>query len=328
VILPTPKERFFLQEERRFNILIFSKESSRVKRLKISGGWLGFLALSVCVLLLALGFLSWHYFRAREARLHLASLREEDQIQKSKLGLLADKVSHLENQISKIREFDSKLRVVANLEPPPSSMLGVGGPNPEDAREEMILQGDQTGLIQQMKLDLERLSMEARVEQESLQQLEGLLEGKREQLASTPSIIPTRGWLSSGFGYRISPFTGLVQMHEGIDISNAVGTPIGAPADGLVVRVGREYGYGKVLVVNHGYGIVTRYGHLHRIHVKIGQKIKRGHLIAEIGNTGRSTGPHLHYEVKIDQVSVDPRKYILFGYPESTQIGRTLSFAK
>lgn len=294
----------------------------------MSGGWLGLLALFICASLFVLIFLSWHYFKAREAAIHLASLREENQIQRSKLCLFADKISHLENQISRIREFDSKLRVIANLEPPPPSTLGVGGPTPKDIREEMILQKDQPGLIQQMKEDLERLSIDARVERTSLQRLEGLLEGKREHLACTPSILPTRGWLSSGFGYRISPFTGTIQMHEGIDISNAIRTPISAPADGLVVKVGREYGYGKVIVINHGYGIITRYGHLHKAHVKIGQKIKRGDLIAEIGNSGRSTGPHLHYEVRVNNVPVDPRKYILFGYKESSTIGPKISFTE
>jgi len=317
-----------LQKERHLNILLFSKNSSRVRRLKVSGWWLGLLAVLVCAFLFVLGFLGLQYLRTREGRIQLTALREENQIQESKLGFLADEISSLEKQVSTIREFDSKLRVIADLEPPPPSTLGVGGPTPEDIREERILQGDEAGLIQQMKADLDRLSNEANVEQGSLRRLEGLLEGKREQLACTPSILPARGWLSSGFGYRISPFTGAVQMHEGIDISNAIGSPIVAPADGLVTNVGREYGYGKVLVINHGYGIITRYGHLHRIHVKIGQKIKRGDPIGEIGNTGRSTGPHLHYEVKISKVAVDPRKYILFGYPESSQIGRTFSFTK
>jgi len=315
-----------LQEEGRLNILIFSKKSSKVKRLKISGVWLGFLALLICAFLFALVFFSWHYLKAREDSLLLTLLREENQFQKSKLSLFADRISHLEDEIVRNREFDSKVRVVANLEPPPPYSLGVGGPTPKDIREEMILQRDQAGLIKQMKEDLERLSMEAEVGQASLQRLEGLLEGRREQLACTPSILPTRGWLTSGFGYRISPFAGTIQMHEGIDISNAIGTPIVAPADGLVVKVGREYGYGKVLVINHGYGMVTHYGHLHKADVKIGQKVKRGDLIAEIGNTGRSTGPHLHYEVRANNVPVDPRKYILFGYPESSVIARTSPF--
>ncbi len=317
-----------MREERQFNVLVFSKRSSRVRRLKISRVWLGFLGLCICAFLSGLVFLGWHYFEARAARLRLSSLREENQIQKSKIGLFADRMTHLEDQISRVREFDSKVRVIADLEPSPSPNLGVGGPSPRTIREDMLLQKDQTGLIRQMKDDLERLSLEIQVENASLQRLEGLLEGKREQLASTPSILPSRGWLSSGFGYRISPFTGTIQMHEGIDISNSVGTPVVAPADGLVVKVGREYGYGKVLVINHGYGITTRYGHLHKADVKIGQKVKRGDLIAEVGNTGRSTGPHLHYEVLVNNVAVDPRKYILFGYPGSSPLGRTLSLAK
>jgi septal ring factor EnvC (AmiA/AmiB activator) len=317
-----------LQEERQYNILVFSKKSSKVRRLKISAIWLGLLALCMCAFIFVLVYLSWQYSEARQARLRLASLREESQFQKAKIGLFADRISHLEDQISGVREFDSKVRVLADLEPLPPPTLGVGGATPQDIREEMLLQKDQPGLINQMKKDLERLSLEVQVEQASLQRLEGLLEGKREQLASTPSILPTRGWISSGFGYRISPFTGTVQMHQGIDISNSIGTVIVAPADGLVVKVGREYGYGKVVVINHGYGISTRYGHLHKAHVKIGQDVKRGLLIGEVGNTGRSTGPHLHYEVMVNNLAVDPRKYILFGYPGSSPIGNTLSLAR
>jgi murein DD-endopeptidase MepM/ murein hydrolase activator NlpD len=301
-----------LQEEGRLNILIFSNESSRVRRLKISGRWIWLFLSSIWVLIIVLVFFATHHFDARKAQGLLSSLKEENQLQKFKLGRLADGMSQLESQVSKIREFDSKLRVVANLDPPPPLTSSPSSRIQEGVREKMILNGDEAGLLQQIVADLERLSADARVEQASLKSLEGLLEGKREQLASTPSILPTKGWMSSGFGYRTSPFTGALHMHEGIDISNAIGTPVVAPADGLVVKVGREYGYGKILVINHGRGIVTRYGHLHRIHAKIGQKIRRGDLIAEVGNTGRSTGPHLHYEVKVNKVSVDPRKYILF----------------
>ncbi|NIQ37312.1 MAG: peptidoglycan DD-metalloendopeptidase family protein [Proteobacteria bacterium] len=296
--------------------------------MKISGIWLGLLTMCLCAFIAVLVYLSWQYSEARQARRRLASLREESQFQKAKIGLFVDRISHLEDQISGVREFDSKVRVLADLEPLPPPTLGIGGPTPKDIREEMLLQKDQPGLIDQMKKDLERLSLEIQVEQASLQRLEGLLEGKREQLASTPSILPARGWISSGFGYRISPFTGTVQMHQGIDISNSIGTAIVAPADGLVVKVGREYGYGKVIVINHGYGISTRYGHLHKAHVKIGQGVKRGLLVGEVGNTGRSTGPHLHYEVLVNNVAVDPRKYILFGYPGSSSMGSTLSLAR
>jgi len=162
-----------------------------------------------------------------------------------------------------------------------------------------------------MRQDLRRLDEEATVEGKSLGELEGLLQNKRVLLTHTPSLWPTRGWLTSGFGYRISPFTGLRQRHEGIDISNRIGTPIIAPADGVVTNIGREWGFGKILVISHGFGFITRFAHLDRIDVKIGQKVKRGEEVAKMGSTGRSTGPHLHYEVRVNGVPVNPLKYIL-----------------
>jgi len=220
----------------------------------------------------------------------------------------------LEKKIAGMREFDRRLRLLANLEGSEEStsrFFGVGGPSPEDIRETLLLQRNEEELMKQMRQDLERLDEEASAEGNSLRELEGLLQNKRAQLIHTPSIWPTRGWFTSGFGYRISPFTGLRQMHAGIDISNRVGTPIVAPADGLVTNIGREWGFGKILVISHGFGFTTRYGHLERIEVKIGQKVKRGQKVAEMGSTGRSTGPHLHYEVKLNGVPVNPMKYVL-----------------
>ena len=117
--------------------------------------------------------------------------------------------------------------------------------------------------------------------------------------------------MTSGFAYRRSPFTGRREFHKGLDIANRVGTPIIAPASGVVARTGREGGYGRTIVVNHGYGLSTRYAHLHRILVKPGQLISRGDKIALLGNSGRSTGSHLHYEVRLNSVPVNPSRYIL-----------------
>ena len=137
------------------------------------------------------------------------------------------------------------------------------------------------------------------------------LEDQKSLLASTPSIWPVRGWLTSTFGYRTSPFTGRREMHKGLDIATRSGTPIIAPADGLVVFSGREGGFGNMIVIDHGYGITTRYGHCSALDAKLGQKIKRGDVIARVGNTGRSTGPHVHYEVAVNGVPVNPSRYIL-----------------
>ena len=145
----------------------------------------------------------------------------------------------------------------------------------------------------------------------SLEELHALLDDQRSILNSTPSIWPTRGFVSSTFGYRVSPFTSVKKMHEGLDLAAPKGTDVVAPADGVVTFSGVKGAYGNIIVVDHGYGLVTRYGHLSKVLVEPGQQVKRGSSIARVGNTGRSTGDHLHYEVRIDGVPVNPTRYIL-----------------
>ena len=297
-----------------YNILIFSKKASAIKRYRIPRLLAKLILLVIPVFLIALGYFSFDYMILREQVQELDSLREETQLQRSQVRFFSEKIGEVEKKIAGMREFDRRLRILANLEgseDKTSSFLGVGGPSPEDIRETLLLQRNEAELVKQMRQDLRRLDEEATVEGKSLGELEGLLQNKRVLLTHTPSLWPTRGWLTSGFGYRISPFTGLRQRHEGIDISNRIGTPIIAPADGVVTNIGREWGFGKILVISHGFGFITRFAHLDRIDVKIGQKVKRGEEVAKMGSTGRSTGPHLHYEVRVNGVPVNPLKYIL-----------------
>ncbi len=130
-------------------------------------------------------------------------------------------------------------------------------------------------------------------------------------LSATPTIRPARGWFTSKFGYRISPFTNRPVMHNGLDIAAPPGSPIMAPADGVVSFAGYDAGYGKLVSIDHGYGVVTRYGHTSQIFVEVGQHVKRRDVIAAVGTTGRSTGPHVHYEVRVNNVPVDPQNYLL-----------------
>jgi hypothetical protein len=297
-----------------YNILIFSKKASAIKRYRLPRPLAKLILFLIPIFFILLGYFSFDYVIMRQNVKELSRLREETQLQRSQTHFFSEKIGILEKKIAGMREFDRRLRLLANLEGSEEStrrFFGVGGPSPEDIRETLLLQRNEEELMKQMRQDVERLDEEATAEGNSLRALESLLQNKRSQLTHTPSIWPTRGWFTSGFGYRISPFTGLRQMHEGIDISNRIGTPIIAPADGLVTNIGREWGFGKILVMSHGFGFTTRYGHLNRIEVKIGQKVKRGQKIAEIGNTGRSTGPHLHYEVKLNGVPVNPMKYVL-----------------
>jgi hypothetical protein len=297
-----------------YNILIFSKKASTIRRFRFPRLLAQLICLAIPICFILLGYFSFDYVMMRQEVLELNRLREETQLQRSQILFFSEKIGEVEKKIAGMREFDRRLRMLANLESSGDGMkrfLGVGGPPPADIRETLLLQGNEAELVQQMRHDLERLDGEAAGEGDSLRELESLLQNKEVQLANTPSIWPARGWLTSGFGYRISPFTGLRQRHEGIDISNRVGAPVIAPADGLVTNIGREWGFGKILIISHGFGFTTRYAHLHRINVKIGQKVNRGIQVGEIGNTGRSTGPHLHYEVMVNGVPVNPMKYIL-----------------
>ena len=152
---------------------------------------------------------------------------------------------------------------------------------------------------------------QSQLEEQDAMDLWARLSEKKDILFSTPSLTPTRGWLSSRFGYRLSPFTNRTSMHNGVDIAAPPGTPVVATADGRVIFEGYERGYGNVIVVDHGYGVVTRYGHNAENKVHVGQKVKRGQPIATVGNTGRSTGPHLHYEIRKDGIPVNPITYFL-----------------
>lgn len=147
-------------------------------------------------------------------------------------------------------------------------------------------------------------------EQETQDILERLGE-KRTLLASTPTRIPTLGYITSDYGIRVSPYDGRRKMHEGIDIANRYGADIIAPADGLVKFAGVKPGYGKIVVLDHGNGIETRYAHNSKSYVNPGDRVRRGQKIAAVGNTGHSTGPHCHYEVHANGLPVDPCSYIL-----------------
>jgi murein DD-endopeptidase MepM/ murein hydrolase activator NlpD len=165
-------------------------------------------------------------------------------------------------------------------------------------------------LIDKIQASLDETSGAAKTQEASFKEITNYLSRQRSVVAATPSIWPLKGWITSGFGKRASPLTGEPGRHYGVDIANEVGSPIRVTADGLVTYAGWENGYGRVVVVEHGYGFSTRYGHCSRVDVKVGDQVKRGQVIAYVGSTGRSTGSHLHYEVRIHGIPVDPEKYL------------------
>jgi murein DD-endopeptidase MepM/ murein hydrolase activator NlpD len=156
-------------------------------------------------------------------------------------------------------------------------------------------------------------SMGARAQQLAgrLDTVETKLEERVRWISSTPAIAPVKGIFTSGFGYRADPMTGERGIHQGVDIAAPAGQPVHASADGIVMRAGEVTGLGRAVYLAHGYGLVTRYGHMSRVDVKPGQRLKRGDVLGLVGNTGRSTGYHLHYEVRLDGEPVNPLGYIL-----------------
>jgi len=233
--------------------------------------------------------------------------------QRNQLQSFAHEINNLKSSLISLNDFESKIRIMANLEHKSNqaSLLAVGGSMPDDLDPNLPLSKDHDRLVREMHDHIEHVQQASSVQGNSFESLMKSLKSKRNLLAATPSLRPTKGWFSSNFGYRVSPFTGRKEFHKGLDIANRKGTPIIAPADGVVTYSAKKWLIGNMISIDHGYGMVTRYGHIDKLLKKKGNRVKRGEVIALMGNTGRSTGPHLHYEVRLNGVPVNPVKYIL-----------------
>ncbi len=166
-------------------------------------------------------------------------------------------------------------------------------------------------VINSLKTELKHLSRQIVEEEESFKELIDTIMEIESRWAGTPSIWPVKGWVTSSFGPRVSPFTGRRAMHNGLDIAARRGTKVTASADGTIYKIGFDNELGRGIFIRHGHGKTTIYGHLDRQVVSIDQEVKRGQVIGYVGSTGKSTGPHLHYEVRVNNISVDPMRFIL-----------------
>ncbi len=226
---------------------------------------------------------------------------------------VASELAEMEDRMVRLQIMDARIRKLAHLDSG-NKILGLGGPEEFSLRKRMRgLRENTQRLIMDVKRDLLRVRRAAWEQEESFHVLEEFLKSREALLVHTPLGYPVRGWITSPYGYRRDPFTGRREFHEGVDIAAPIGAPIRAPADGVVVFAGRKVGYGKMVILDHGYGYSTAYGHCSKILVRIGQRVKRGQIIAKVGDTGRSTAPHLHYEVRVGKVAVNPYYYLKLG---------------
>jgi murein DD-endopeptidase MepM/ murein hydrolase activator NlpD len=249
--------------------------------------------------------------RVDHLRSNLRTQAEQVAQQQSQIVSFSNKINYLNAQLADLHDFEKKIRIIANLETgkSESSLFGVGGSDPEDLDPSTILVQDYQDLVRDMHVEINAIDRASHTQRDSFSSIFSQLEGKRNLLASTPSIRPAKGWISSRFGYRESPFTGRREFHRGIDIAAQAGTPITAPADGIITFAGDKGLMGNMVTIEHGFGMVTRYGHTQKILIKKGDRVKRGQEIALVGNTGRSTGPHVHYEIHLNGVAVNPMNY-------------------
>jgi len=241
--------------------------------------------------------------------------KQSDEIvnQRRQIQEFASEINTLKTNLVKLNSFEKKIRIIADIGETggQDNLFGVGGSIPEDLDARLPLTEKHDSLIREMHEQTRQMNQASNLQQDVFESLYKDLDSQRNLLSSTPAIRPTKGWTSSRFGYRTSPFTGLREFHKGLDIANRKGTPVIASADGIITFAGRNGFLGKTVKIDHGHGMVTRYGHLQKMLKKRGERVKRGDVIALMGNTGRSTGSHLHYEVFLNGIPVNPKKYIL-----------------
>lgn len=301
--------------KKHYTIIIFPEISGKPIKFKISKFlFKSFATLAVISSFLFISasiFFSHRYSIINMEAKEVGKLRTETKTQKLQIYKFVKQVKEFEKKMADLEKFDRKLRIITAIdqaEEATSEKWGIGGPSEEILNDGKISLN--ATAFERLEIDLKQLKAQADLQEISFFQLDQFFKDRQSLLSSTPSIWPAKGWVTSAFGYRNSPYTGLREMHEGIDIAARIHSKVVAPADGIVIRSGRDYVLGVMIEIDHGYGVITRYGHNSKYFVKVGDRVKRGQVIAYVGNTGRSTGPHLHYEVLLNGIPVNPMRYI------------------
>ena len=330
-----------------YTVVIFRGSTAKPLRFSFPRKFVRKLLIVGAVIIAADLFVVSHYVVRTGEVLELSAFREEAMSARQQTVAFSTAIDDLKKKISGIKEVNQRLRVMLGIDTPKTGDMtnGRGGeetPLPENGSyspssknssvESSLPQGssaedamvsrdsryavggqeiNEQELVSAVRKDLAWLKKEADTQEQSVQELSLVAEKKSSRWAATPSIWPVKGWVTSGFGPRVSPFTEKPAWHDGLDIGAAANAPVHAPAQGRVINVGFDPKLGNVVKLDHGYGIQTLYGHLAKSLVKEGQRVKRGDVVGLVGSTGLATGPHLHYMVKVNGQSFDPTRYIL-----------------
>jgi len=318
-----------------FSLIVVADETAPVRRFEIRKKLVKQAIWGAGIFAVVMLGLVVDYVRVRVDNRELDGLRSETIERREQVADFQSTLADVDAQLTRLQDFERKVRIIANLPgsagtggeeitaagDPQSDAVPVGGGfegamegeypvAPASRLPQVKPDAPEKERVSLLRQGAEYLGVVAESQNATLEELVVALEGKRRHLASSPSIWPTKGWLTSRYGNRISPFTGRTQFHAGLDIAGAPGTDIIAPAEGEVVFAGKRGPLGNSVIIDHGYGVRTQYGHTSEVFVKKGEHVKRGDTIAALGNTGRSTGPHLHYVVEVNGKTRDPLDYI------------------
>jgi len=315
-----------------FTVLIVPEKTSVVKKFIIPGWVLRSVVIGVAFLALLAIIMVLDYWYVMNQINENKQLRMDNRRLKQQVQVFKNKLTTIENTMERVKTFATRLKVITNIEDrsgllqslnsgqipeaatniasqpvPIATVAAVEPPKESKDPEEILLRKE----YDQLDGIFSRVNQETLYVEQMLQDQYELLADQKAFLAALPTRKPTIGYFTSGFGIRRSPYGGRVKMHEGLDIANRPGTMIHSPADGVVVFSDSKAGYGQTLILDHGYGVETWFGHNRKLLVTKGQKVRRGDPISLLGNSGRSTGPHVHYEVRVNGTPVDPLSYIL-----------------
>ena len=300
--------------ERRWTFVVVPHGSGASTRLQVSTAVLKMIAGGAATLLVAALVFGYVTVSRKVDLTRAAQLERDNAILAEELGRLQSQLTWVTDTINEIAMRDNRYRVLADLDPidPQVLQAGIGGPAEPGYDDALARAGVLGQRATEVRVDLNALIRRANLLASSFDEAMDSLASHNRQLAATPSIMPTQGWLSSSYkAMRMHPILHYPRPHKGIDITAPKGTPIQAPAGGVVTSTGWRSGFGNTVTINHGYGVVTKYGHASKILVKSGQRVKRGDRIALVGKTGLATAPHLHYEVHVNGRAVNPQRYVL-----------------
>lgn len=331
-------------DRKQITLFIVSNDSERTRKIVVPASWLKFGGLAAALVILAFTAGVVDYFGLLVQSMENKRLKAENSQLIKQFQVVEGKVSSLESSLERVKTFTQKLRLITNIEsqdrvvqltmgakPAPGQQIEDYEPMEERMPEEAMAAQDAVFAPDRplndvrgevaaepsnkdyasLVIRIDRAVKETQLKEQSVIELWESLSDRQSLLNATPNIKPAKGWLTSRFGRRVNPVTGQLSMHAGVDIAAAPGSPVYAPADGVVIFASYDESYGKLVSIDHGYGVTTRFGHNSQIYVHVGQRVSKYDVIAAVGSTGRSTGPHCHYEVRINGTPVDPVNFIL-----------------